>query len=209
MKKLYNKNLDSKGFTLIELFVVILIIWILACNAKPNHYKKPNPNKEYQLECFKNQRYLQEAAEMYNMDNAEILDTAFPGEEFEAYHKLLVQKKYLNNYITPRNNICSYGFVDLMGSGSVFCKIHGTIDSKDFDAPIYPEVDSLSEKPYCEYYKNLIDQMRNESRKIRKRIQNKMNLEYLLLEEPMVPSFLLLMTLAYSAFSWLKSKKKS
>ena len=58
--------------------------------------------------------------------------------------------------------------------GSVFCKIHGTIDSKDFDAPIYPEVDSLSEKPYCEDYKNLKEQMRRESRKAINQIKNKM-----------------------------------
>lgn len=208
MKKLFNKNLNSKGFTLIELFVVILIIWILACNAKPNHYKKPNPNREYQLECFKNQRYLQGAAEMYNMDNEVMLDTAFPGEEFEAYHKLLVQKKYLNNYITPRDNICSYGFVDLKGSGSVFCKIHGTIDSKDFDAPIYPEVDSLSEKPYCEDYKNLKEQMRRESRKAINQIKNKMTFVSLI-DEPVIPSVLLVILLAYSAFSWFSSKKQS
>ena len=181
----------------------------LAANATPYDYHRHKSTDYYQKECFSNQRYLQSAIEMYNMDNTDLLDTAFPGQEFEKYHKLLVEKKYLKNYLTSKGNICSYGFVDMTSSGGVFCKTHGTTASNINEDPIYPKVDSLSEKPYFEKYINLQNAMREESKILKNKSTNHFDIFQLLFDDPKIPGFLLVITIAYACISSIISKTKN
>jgi prepilin-type N-terminal cleavage/methylation domain-containing protein len=76
-----NINNKRNGFTLVELAIVILIIWLLSTLATPYDYHRPNPKRAIQKQCFSNQRLLQGAIEMYNMDHSIMLDKAFPGYE--------------------------------------------------------------------------------------------------------------------------------
>lgn len=209
MKIFFNINLNSKGFSLLELLIVIFTSWTFVTFAIQDKHPRPSRSEVYLSECIHNQAVLQNALNSYDMDNTDMLDTAFPGEEFEASQKLLVQKHYLKEYITPRNKFCSYGFVDYCGSGDVFCKIHGSLLlPRNNDEPIYPEVASLSEKPYCEYYKNLKVEMKNESQIVRNSIGNKFSLVKFL-ANPLIPFIFLVITFVYCAFDMIKSKKQS
>jgi type II secretion system protein G len=61
------KVLDNKGFTLIEMLVVITIIGILASIAVPNYMKAKNKAKE--AECKSNLHVIQTALERYATDH--------------------------------------------------------------------------------------------------------------------------------------------
>lgn len=58
--------MNRKGFTLIELMIVIAIIGILAAMAMPNF--KTSRWQARQKACYSNIRVIQGAVEMYNMD---------------------------------------------------------------------------------------------------------------------------------------------
>ena len=61
------KTLDNKGFTLVEMLVVITIIGILASIAVPNYMKAKNKAKE--AECKSNMHVIQAALERYATDH--------------------------------------------------------------------------------------------------------------------------------------------
>ncbi len=143
------KNKD--GFTLIELIIVIAILAVLAAMAQPTGSGRSR-GRSRQRACFSNQRVLQGAIEMYNMDNNVMLETALPGGDFGDIETLLVREKYLKDYLEPPEEDCSYGFINITKDGSVFCKYHGTIDSS-YVSPIIPEYDKNLEKPFSFNYK--------------------------------------------------------
>jgi type II secretion system protein G len=62
---------NRKGFTLIELMIVIAIIGILAAMAVPNFKKAREQARE--KACYSNIRVLMGAVEMYNMDNSTMM----------------------------------------------------------------------------------------------------------------------------------------
>ena len=65
--------MNRKGFTLIELMIVIAIIGILAAMAMPNF--KTSRWQARQKACYSNIRVLQGAVEMYNMDTTPMMTT--------------------------------------------------------------------------------------------------------------------------------------
>ena len=128
--------MNRKGFTLIELMIVIAIIGILAAMAMPNF--KTSRYQARQKACYSNIRVVQGAVEMYNMDTPSMMSTMAMAN--------LTSGGYLKpNIKCPECNSDSYTNVgNLDGDGEVGCggsgqggsisnmsvKTHGTLSGK-------------------------------------------------------------------------------
>lgn len=158
----------KKAFTIIELLIVVSIVAILAYNAESNipRARRDDPT---QKDCFSKQRILQGAVEMYNMDNSIMIDTALPGKDFEDHEKILLDKRYLGTPIEPPFEKCSYGFVGLTGSGTVFCKYHGSFEAEYRGEKCIPEYDKNLEKPFSHSYSEFLDEVRAKQNRERRR----------------------------------------
>ena len=114
---------NRKGFTLIELMIVIAIIGILAAMAIPN-FKKARASAR-QKACYSNIRVLQGAVEMYNMDNSAMLT-----KMDDSTQNVLIKQKYIK---APAPLVCpetsqnnpKYGGSDLTENGEITCSYHG------------------------------------------------------------------------------------
>ena len=209
MNKIFNKTTKKSGFSLLELFIVILVIWALAASIPPlSFHGKRGIHYSDLRHCFSNQRVLYGALEMYNMDHSEMLVTAFPGREFDDILKLLQDGKYIKEKLTSQDNICSYGFVDLTGSAGVFCVIHGSKETDIYEDTIYPEVDLSVSKPYFEKYNILKIQMGKKSKKFKNHIIFKNEIYDYLLCNPSVPFVLLVIIILSAVISSILSSKK-
>ena len=119
---------NRKGFTLIELMIVIAIIGILAAMAIPN-FKKARWSAR-QKSCYSNIRVLQGAIEMYNMDNNTMISG--PGDPQLA---ALVAGNYIKkqeDFTSPNTPevTCVYQISgDITSEGQVMCSYHGTVDN--------------------------------------------------------------------------------
>ena len=110
---------NRKGFTLIELMIVIAIIGILAAMAIPN-FKKARASAR-QKACYSNLRVIQGAVEMYNMDVSTMMvtldqSTLIKGKYIKAASALICPE-------TSKNG--SYSGSDLTENGEIVCSYHG------------------------------------------------------------------------------------
>ena len=114
---------NRKGFTLIELMIVIAIIGILAAMAIPNFQKARGSAR--QKSCYSNIRIISGAIEMYNMDVPTMML-----ECNDANQAILVTGKYLKKVLVNEpERSCQYSSTgDLTGDGIVTCNYHGSAD---------------------------------------------------------------------------------
>ncbi|OQB48589.1 MAG: Type II secretion system protein G precursor [bacterium ADurb.Bin157] len=110
---------NRKGFTLIELMIVIAIIGILAAMAIPNFKKAREQARE--KACYSNIRVLLGAVEMYNMDHSVPLET--PDQS-----KLTGANGYLKSSVECPESGGKYEGSNLSKDGLLSCSIHGTVD---------------------------------------------------------------------------------
>ena len=108
---------NRKGFTLIELMIVIAIIGILAAMAIPN-FKKARASAR-QKACYSNIRVIQGAVEMYNMDSANMMNSLKTED--------LISGHYLKEKPVAPETQCDYKGENLENEGSVFCNFHGDL----------------------------------------------------------------------------------
>jgi type II secretion system protein G len=110
---------NRKGFTLIELMIVIAIIGILAAMAVPNFKKAREQARE--KACYSNIRVLMGAVEMYNMDNSAMMANVDQGSlKNGGYIKALVNCPEQSGNYNANGNLINDGFVE--------CTIHGAIE---------------------------------------------------------------------------------
>lgn len=118
-----NKLRRRKGFTLIELMIVISIIGVLAAIAIPNF--RTARQKSNQRACYANQKTILGALEMYNLDTGEQI-TITQGSNLADK---LVKGKYLQSL--PKDPGCAAQGEKNYNSdadGLIWCTYHGTIE---------------------------------------------------------------------------------
>lgn len=116
---------NRKGFTLIELMIVIAIIGILAAMAIPN-FKKARESAR-QKACYSNIRVILGAIEMYNMDNSAMMS--------DVQISLLTAGKYLKSEPTKPETACNYvANGDVTDTGFVECTWHGDVEGRNVGA---------------------------------------------------------------------------
>lgn len=116
--------MSRKGFTLIELMIVIAIIGILAAIAIPNFRKAREQARE--KACYANIRVILGAIEMYNMDHSAMKTSIVDGDVTGT--GILVTGQYLKTPVTKPETGCSYAGTNVDTTGKISCTVHGTVD---------------------------------------------------------------------------------
>ncbi|PCJ21174.1 MAG: hypothetical protein COB02_00895 [Candidatus Cloacimonadota bacterium] len=124
------KSIKRKGFTLIELMIVISIIGVLAAIAIPNF--RQARIKSNTRACYANQKTILGALEMYNLDEG--TDLKVEGKSTLA---TLVGRKYMQS--APADPGCKDGDnYRSNNDGDVWCVFHGTVDNQCVGSDCFP-----------------------------------------------------------------------
>lgn len=117
------KQRKARGFTLIELMIVIAIIGVLAAIAVPNFQKARE--RANQRACYANQKTIAGALEMYNLDfNTSLTELG------ETNLGILKSNGYLQAVPDdPGQGAGSSGKYKLSAEDGVYCDTHGGIQT--------------------------------------------------------------------------------
>ena len=144
-------------------YIIFLVFFIMLVNDCPALDRRIASRQKI---CFSNIRVFQGAVEMYNLDHELKVKDIIPGRDYEEFEKILINEGYLKDVLYHVEDDCSYGFVDILGSGSAFCKRHGVVESPFDGPPILPNYDRSLERPFTyEYSKK--EEKRDREKKIR------------------------------------------
>ena len=127
----------------VETIVKAIFIFIISCFVAFYEFPRFGPSrfKTFQNRCFRNQRVLLGAIEMYNLDNKEMLREYNPNSL-----DLLIKGKYLKAEWMENFECEFYSEGDLLDDGFIYCLNHGAIDGKkegkDIEASLTPKKDS-------------------------------------------------------------------
>ena len=194
------------------LLTIFLFLISLLSIESPLLAYKPVRESSRQKACFSNQRVIAGAIEMYAMDNPKPIGTTLPGGDFEELENMLIKCRYLKGTLDRPEEDCSYGIIvkdlekydyekDLEKYDyEIFCKKHGTIETRDYDKPIIPSYDVSHERPFSIEFKNLMAK-KSQQRRREKLIRD-------LLSAPLFP-YILVIIIGLIVFApSLKKKKK-
>ena len=114
---------NNKGFTLIELMIVVVIIGILAAIAIPNFLKVQNKAKD--KACLSNRKVLYDACNKYLMDTS--ADVSASGSLLADPTATGWEGPYVKEFPScPTAGAYSFGAVYATGTISVSCTSHGS-----------------------------------------------------------------------------------
>ncbi len=105
--------------TLLNIYLVGIPLYIF---FGPNSYKKVGAGSGGIKACYSNQRVLQGAVEMYNMDSKEMMS--------DYDEDILIKGDYLKSRPSKPSPECQYLGTDLDGVGSVYCTYHGDLEGR-------------------------------------------------------------------------------
>ena len=111
--------------------ITILTLSFILCIFSTSFALKMSRESARIKSCYSNQRVIQGAIEMYDIDHTIPLSSALPGAEYEELEKILIQERYLRTFIVPSEDDCSYGYIthddSKYGDGVAypFCLRHG------------------------------------------------------------------------------------